>query len=63
VGGNVDCFSCVAMGQARLKVWKGVSQINKHHMFWAWTSLFMVGFTDFYIWMVATGRIVDMRIF
>ena len=63
IGGNVDCFSCVAMGQARYKMWKGASFLNKRHMLWAWTSLFMVGFADFYVWMVASGRIVDARIF
>lgn len=63
VGGNVDCFSCVALGQARHKMWQGVSRLNKNHMLWAWVSLFMVGFTDFYVWMVASGRITDVRIF
>lgn len=63
VGGNVDCFSCVAMGNARHKLWSGVSRLNKNHMFWAWFSLFMVGFTDFYVWMVASGTITDLRIF
>jgi hypothetical protein len=62
VGGNVDCFSCVALGQARYKLWRGVSVLNKNHMLWAWTSLFTVGLADFYVWMVASGRIVDMRI-
>ena len=62
VGGNVDCFSCVAFGSARYKLWKGASVLNKNHMLWAWTSLFMVAFADFYIWMVASGRVVDVRI-
>ena len=53
----------IALGQARHKMWQGLSQINKHHMLWAWVSLFMVGFTDFYIWMVASGHITDARIF
>ncbi len=62
VGGNVDCFSCVAMGDARYKLWKGASALNKNHMLWAWTSLFGVGFADFYVWMVASGTITDIRI-
>jgi hypothetical protein len=62
VGGNVDCFSCVALGRARYKLWKGASVLNAQHMLWAWASLFMVGFADFYVWMVASGRIVDVRI-
>ena len=63
IGGNIDCFSCVALGPARHKLWKGTSLLNKKHMFWAWTSLFAVGFADFYVWMVASGRLVDVRIF
>jgi hypothetical protein len=63
VGGNVDCFSCAAFGQARLKLWKGASALNENHMLWAWLSLFSVGFADFYVWMVASGKITDWRIF
>jgi len=63
VGGNVDCFSCVALGQARYKMWQGASILNKHHMLWAWTSLFMVGLADFYVWMAATDRIRDVELF
>lgn len=63
VGGNVDCFSCVAFGQARYKLWNGASRLNKNHMLWAWMSLFMVGFADFYVWMVASDAIIDVRIF
>jgi hypothetical protein len=62
VGGNVDCFSCVAFGEARRKMWKGVSRLNEQHMLWAWLSLFGVGFADFYVWMVASQRITDWRI-
>ena len=39
----------------------GTSTLNKHHMFWAWTSLFGVGLADFYVWMVAAGTITDIR--
>jgi hypothetical protein len=64
VGGNIDCFSCVAFGKGRYKLWKGISFLNKNHMLWAWVSLFMVGFADFYVWMVASGTIPeDPRIF
>jgi hypothetical protein len=62
VGGNVDCFSCVALGQLRHRLWKGTSALNEHHMLFAWTSLFTVGFADFYVWMVASGRFTDVRI-
>jgi hypothetical protein len=63
VGGNVDCFSCVAGGNARYKAWRGVTRLNEHHMFWAWISLVMVAFADFYVWMVASGRIHDLELF
>lgn len=63
VGGNVDCFSCVAFGNARHSMWKGVSRLNQNHMLWAWISLFTVGLADFYVWMVASGTITDFRLF
>ena len=63
IGGNVDCFSCVRGGGARLAMWKGVTVLNANHMFWAWTSLIGVAFADFYVWMVASGRFVDFRLF
>jgi hypothetical protein len=63
VGGNVDCFSCVALGQARYKLWEGASVLNKNHMLWAWLSLVMVAFADFYVWMAASGRIDDPAFF
>lgn len=62
VGGGIDCFSCVAFGQARFKLWSGISELNKHHMLWAWVSLCTVGFTDIYVWLVAAGRIEDLRL-
>src|SRR4051794_20062466 len=62
VGGNIDCFSCAGLGQARYQAWRGASALNNHHMLFAWLSLFSVGFADFYVWMVASGRIADLRI-
>jgi hypothetical protein len=62
VGGGVDCFSCVALGQARHNLWSGVTVLNRNHMSWAWISLFMVAFADLYVWMVASGRWTDLRI-
>jgi hypothetical protein len=63
VGGNLDCFAKAAMGECRYLAWKGASWMNARHMFWAWTSLFVVGFADFYVWMVASGRWTDFRVF
>jgi hypothetical protein len=63
VGGNVDCWSCVRGGGARHGAWKGVSFFNRHHMFWAWTSLFFVCAADLYVRLVASGVITDLRLF
>lgn len=62
IGGKLDCYSCVAFGESRHKMWKGVTSLNSRHMLWAWLSLFMVAFADFYVWMVCTGTITDWRI-
>lgn len=59
IGGRINCFSRVAFGESRYKAWSVISKLNEHHMFWAWVSLFMVGFADFYVWMVASGRWED----
>jgi hypothetical protein len=63
IGGRLDSFSKAPFGPLRYKLWMGTSLLNEHHMFWAWASLFAVGFADFYVWMVASGRITDIRFF
>ena len=62
VGGNVDCYSCANFGHQRYQAWKFVSLFNVHHNFWAWISLFWVGFTDLYIRLVSMSIITDYRI-
>jgi hypothetical protein len=62
LGGNVDCYSCVALGGARHSAWRGASFLNEHHMLFAWLSLFSVGLADLYIRLVATGTIQDLRL-
>jgi hypothetical protein len=62
IGGKLDCFSCAAAGGARHAGWKGVTKLNEHHMFWAWVSMISVGLTDFYIYLVASGVLRDIRI-
>lgn len=59
VGGRLDCFSCSAITEDRHKIWKGVSRLNQHHMFFAWVSLFWVGFSDMYVRVVSMGVIKD----
>src|SRR5438034_22422 len=63
IGGNVDCFSCVRGGRARFETWRGVSALNRHHMLFAWCSLFSVALTDVYIRLCAMGVLHDVRIF
>lgn len=59
VGGKLDCFSCSGTAKMRHGLWEWVTKLNEHHMFWAWMSLFSVGFTDFYVRSVAAGWWVD----
>jgi hypothetical protein len=61
VGGGRDCFSG-SSGESRYKLWSCCTALNNYHGLFFWVSLFTVGFADFYIWMVASGRIHDLRI-
>jgi hypothetical protein len=63
VGGGVDCFSCARGGKARYETWRGVSALNRHHMLFAWCSLFSVALTDVYIRLCAMGVLHDVRLF
>jgi hypothetical protein len=62
-GGKLDCFSCTAFGKRRHSAWSCLTILNERHMLFAWMSLISVGFADFYIRMVASGAIHDVRIF
>jgi len=62
VGGKLDCFSCSTFGPPRHTVWSWLSSLNERHMLFAWASLISVGFTDFYIRMLASGIFKDLRI-
>lgn len=61
-GGKLDCFSCATFGKPRYSAWRGITLLNERHMQLAWTSLITVGFTDFYIRMLAAGWFHDPRI-
>ncbi len=63
IGGSVDCFWCARAGQARFRLWRGVSALNRNHQLWAWCSLFSVALTDVYIRLCAMGVIRDVRLF
>ena len=59
VGGRNNCLSESPTCHA---LYKGCSALNRRHMLWAWMSLFMVGFADFYIRMVSMGVWRDLRL-
>jgi hypothetical protein len=63
VGGGVNSFSTAVLGKLRHSAWSGVSSLNKNHMLFAWVSLFGVALTDFYVRMVASGALHDLRFF
>ena len=42
-------------------IWKGVTGLNEHHMFWAWVSMIWVGWSDLYIRMVSGGVLHDFN--
>jgi len=62
LGGKLDCFSCVNFGRSRFSTWQGLSFLNERHMLFAWLSLFSVGFADFYVRLLSTGAIRDLRL-
>ncbi len=59
IGGRKDCFSCTSSGKLRYGVYKKSSWLNRRHKMFAWFSLVWVGFTDFYVRMVASGTFTD----
>ena len=62
-GGKMDCFSCATFGKPRYKAWSRLTRLNERHMLFAWASLISVGLADFYVRLVASGAIQDVRIF
>lgn len=62
-GGKLDCFSCATFGRPRHSAWSALSVLNERHMLFAWLSLFSVGLADFYVRLVSSGAIHDVRLF
>ncbi|MCP3903059.1 MAG: succinate dehydrogenase [Planctomycetes bacterium] len=52
-------FDLLARRPIRYQAYRCVSCLNRGHMRWAWISLFWVGFTDFYVRMLAKGVWTD----
>jgi hypothetical protein len=59
-GGRLNVLS---KAPTRLALWRRVSQLNEHHMLFAWMSLISVMMTDVYIRLCSMGVISDLRIF
>ena len=47
----------------RYRFWKFVTPLNARHMQFAWMSLIVVGLTDLYVRLVASGTITDFKLF
>jgi hypothetical protein len=60
MGGKLKHFS---RHPIRYKAWQQISKMNTKHMQLAWASLFWLLFTDFYIVLLSTGTITDLRFF
>jgi hypothetical protein len=69
---TVSCHSCRHVTGGRLKhfskhpvrywLWTQISKLNTRHMQFAWITLGTLVLTDFYIMLVASGAIPDLRI-
>ena len=60
VGGRLRHFS---RHPVRYRMWTWVSKQNESHARYAWLSLFSVAIADFYVYLLATGTITDLRFF
>jgi hypothetical protein len=58
VGGKLKHFS---KHPVRYWFWTQVSLLNNRHMMWAWITLGTLVLTDFYIMLVASGTVSDLR--
>lgn len=59
IGGGRDALSA---NPASHKAYNCVTCLNNRHPLWAWCSLFSVGLTDVYIWMLARGAWTDLHV-
>jgi hypothetical protein len=63
VGGRIDCFSCTRARRVRYTLWQRLTDLNRNHMWWAWTSLITVTAADLYVRLMALGVISDRAIY
>jgi len=59
-GGRLRNFS---KHPVRYRLWTFVSRLNGNHARYAWASLISVALADFYVYLLATGVISDVRFF
>ena len=62
IGGNKDCYTCLRGGNARRKLYNGVTRLNLRHPQWAWYSLVSLLVTDVYFRLMAAGVISNPTI-
>ena len=62
VGGRVDCFSCTKARRVRYTLWQRLTDLNRSHMWWAWSSLITVTLADMYVRLLAVGAFTDLAI-
>jgi len=60
VGGRIDCFSCTRARRVRHTLWEKLTDLNRNHMWWAWTSLITVTLADVYVRLLAAGVLHDV---
>ena len=68
---TLSCHSCRHITGGRLKhfskhpvrywIWTQISKLNTRHMLFAWITLGTLALTDFYVMLVASGTISDLR--
>jgi hypothetical protein len=59
VGGRLDCFSCTSARRVRYTLWQRLTDLNRNHMWWAWSSLITVTLADVYVRLLEAGVLVD----
>jgi hypothetical protein len=59
VGGRVDCFSCTRARRVRYTLWQRLTDLNRNHIWWAWSSLITVTLADVYVRLLEAGVITD----
>lgn len=58
-GGHLNNFH---KSPTKHRLWTVISQLNEHHMFYAWISLIWVALTDLYVRLLSMGVIQDFRL-